>query len=245
MAGKQMIFGLEDKPVIEATQADVTQPIKPDGKADLGSGKEKEKGKDKQKQPTKRTNKKRSAASNLGVQVDMKQLVNTPVPHVLPSTLPNQPVITQGVVVPGNPVLAPALAPVLAPALAPALAHAPTGPVPLTQNPNQYDPAVKHPAVMQDLPLSKNPKSYKPETTHPAVLETKSAKHKSAKPKFLDFKQRLALKQEAYQKAQQAAENAENAAKAGNKKKTIKRKSAGKKSAKQATNKNPKENVMF
>ena len=238
MAGKQMIFGLEDKPVIEATQADVTQPIKPDGKADLGSGKEKEKGKDKQKQPTKRTNKKRSAASNLGVHVDMKQLVNTPIPHVLPSTLPNQPVIKQGVVVPGNPALAPALAHALAPVLAPALAPAPTGPVPLTQNPNQYDPAVKHPAVMQDLPLSKNPKSYKPETTHPAVLK----ETKSAKPKFLDFKQRLALKQEAYQKAQQAAENA---AKAGNKKKTIKRKSAGKKSAKRATNKNPKENVMF
>ena len=225
MAAKQMIFGLEDKPVIDTKPEDVTQPAEQ---------KELVAEKAKQKQPTKRTNKKRSAASNLGVQVDMKQLVNTPVPHVLPSTLPNQPVITQGMVIPGNPVLAPALA------------HAPTEPVPLTQNPNQYDPAVKHPAVMQDLPLSKNPKSYKPETTHPAVLkETKSAKPKSAKPKFLDFKQRLALKQEAYQKAQQAAENAENAAKAGNKKKTIKRKSAGKKSAKRATNKNPKENVMF
>jgi hypothetical protein len=240
MAAKQMIFGLEDKPVIEAAQADVTQPTKPDEKADLGTGKEKEKEKDKLKQPTKRTNKKRSAASNLGVQVDMKQLVNTPVPHVLPSTLPNQPVITQGMIISGNPVIAPV----------------PAEPAPLTQNPNQYDPAVKHPAVMQDLPASKKAKSYKPEITHPAVLkETKSTKLKSTKlkstklksikPKFLDFKQRLALKQKAAQNAQQKAENASNATKAGNKKKTIKQKSAGKKSSKRAIDKNPKANVMF
>ena len=226
MVGKQMIFGLEDKPVIEATQADVTQPIKPDEKADLGPGMEKENGKDKLKQPTKRTNKKRNAASNLGVPVDMKQLVNTPVPHILPSTLPNQPVITQGMIISGNPVIAPVIG----------VVGEPVAQIPIT-----FDPAVKHPAVMQDLPASKKPKSYKPEITHPAVLK----ETKPTKPKVLDFKQRLALKQKAAQNAQQKAEKASNANKAGNNKTTKKRKSACKKSSKRATDKNPKQNVMF
>lgn len=223
-ANKQIIFDLENKPVPQPP--DVQQP---DGKPATN------KPNPEQQKETK--DKKRSKTSDLGVRVSMKQVTASPVPHVLPSTQPNQPVITQGQQV-----------------------------LPITDRTTQapiFNPAIKHPATAvttntKQAPIkNKSAAAYKPEITHPAILPVtrKSTKKKTGKkPIFIDFKKRLAMKnakiaeKEALEAAAEAAatENTDHKGKNGKiAKKSIKHNPTGQKSSRQTTSKKPKENMMF
>ena len=129
-ANKQIIFGIGNNKVQEQTKPHLgQQPVVIETESQLL---------------------KRPKSSNLGVRVSIKQITKSPVPVVLPSTQPNQPVVALGQQI-----------------------QAPTA----LDNPSQtFNPATKHPVVINNQPITNNT-TYIPEHTHPAILPapTKSA----------------------------------------------------------------------
>jgi hypothetical protein len=126
-ANKQIIFDIGNNKVADLTKPQLgQQPIKPSPKSPLL---------------------KRSKTSNLGVRVSIKQITKSPVPVILPSTQPNQPVIALGKQIPPVGVLG--------------LGNPPQAP--------NFNPAIKHPVVINNPPITNNT-TYIPEQTHPAIL---------------------------------------------------------------------------
>jgi hypothetical protein len=235
-ANKQVIFDLEDKavplPIADKQPGDIPVPAtnhdpvtNKTKKGPMNNSKKTQTQKAKTAQETHR-----AKNSDLGVRVSLKQITASPIPHVLPSTQPNQPVITQG-----QPVL------------------------PITDAANHlamFNPATKHPVVVNDgkqQGIKNKSTAYKPEITHPATLPaaaTKSTKKKTGKKqKVIDFKKRLELKtaMAAEKDAQKAAKKAAAEVEATIEKKTKSTKNnlTGKKLSRRTTSKKPKENIMF
>jgi len=131
-ANKQIIFDIGNKapepPVLaQQQQQQQQQPVILPNTQPLASGR-----------------KIRPKSSNLGVRVSMKQITKSPVPVVLPSTQPNQPVVALGQLI--------------------------QAPVVIGNPQESFNPATKHPAVMNNNPPIINTTTYIPEQTHPAIL---------------------------------------------------------------------------
>lgn len=124
-ANKQIIFGIENNKVADQEKPQLEQqPVKSESKPQL---------------------QKMSKTSDLGVRVSIKQITKSPIPVVLPSTQPNQPVVALGQQIPpagvlGNPPQAP-----------------------------NFNPATQHPVVINNQPITNNT-TFIPEQTHPAIL---------------------------------------------------------------------------
>jgi len=233
MAGnKQIIFGLEDKPVLQPQPVAAEQQVAATEQNQVQTN---TKDQDKQKDAKDAKDQKRSKDSDLGVRVVMKQVTASPVPHVLPSTQPNQPVIALGQQV---------------------LPIAAVG----MQMPVAFNPATKHPATITNNtnqpPVKSKTRTFKPDTTHPAILPppTKSTKKKKITKKqgFVDFKKRLEMKNAMIAKkaemdaAAAAAENMKQNDGTGKRKKTKKSITRGAvKTSRRSTSKKAKENQLF
>ena len=129
---KQIIFDIGNNKVADQPKSHLgQQPVKPGPKSQLLE---------------------RPKSSNLGVRVSIKQITKSPIPVVLPSTQPNQPVVALGQQI---------------------------QPAGVLSNPSQaptFNPATKHPVVINNPPIT-NITTYIPEQIHPAILPapTKSA----------------------------------------------------------------------